>query len=229
VFEIIEAPSGPEPDEVPPTSLASTRKSLARSESPPVEGENELPRSEGDSPLLESGADGGKTSVDGEQAEEAPPAPAQGEPAPPAEEGGSLRPTLPLSGAEMRREIARSLDQRREYENPRGSSAIPGDLSFNTVDFEFAPYLLLLKERIEEKWYPPVAFRGGLPYRGETVARFMIERDGRLSSIERIRGADHPSLDTAALNAVRFAAPFPPLPDGFPEERWVITCTFYYR
>ena len=56
-----------------------------------------------------------------------------------------------------------------------------------------------------------------------------VEKDGTLGMLELVSGADHKSLDTAALNAVKFGAPFPPLPKDFPEDRWVITCTFYYR
>jgi TonB family protein len=227
VFELVEPSAGPEPAEVPPTRFVSTKKSLAQSESDSPEEGNALPRSEGESPLLENRSGGpeagaghaGEGTVTGGLLEDVMRR---------SEEGEAPAKSLPLSPAEMRREITRSLEERR-FDNRSGSSAIPGDLSFHTVDFEFAPYLLLLKERIEEKWYPPVAFRGGLPYRGESVARFTIERSGALSGVELLREADHPSLDTAALNAIRFSAPFPPLPDGFPEERWVITCTFYYR
>jgi len=221
VFELVEPTPGPEAESVPPTRFVSTKKSLARSEpsEAPPDAENDRPRSEGMSPLMESAREASRAK------EPAVALPSEE----PAEEPEGLRTRpLALSPSEIRRDVARSLES-RTFDNKRGAATIPGDLSFHTVDFEFAPYLLALKTRIEEKWYPPVAFRGGLPYGGDTVARFVIERDGSLGGLEALKNADHPSLDVAALNAIRYAAPFPPLPEGFPEKRWVITCTFYYR
>lgn len=223
VFEFVDPPPGPEPEEAPETNLVSTKKSLARTETEapaPAEG-NEQPFSIGDSPLKENlsprAVEEPMPTTPGEAEEEAP---REGEGAPPK--------AFSFSPSSIRREVTRSIEESR-YDNKKGSAALPGDLSFNTVDFEFAPYLLELKKRIEEKWYPPVAFRGGLPYGGAALIRFAVEKDGTLGLLELVEGADHPSLDTAALNAVRFGAPFPPLPDDFPEKRWVITCTFYYR
>jgi protein TonB len=221
VFELVEPSPGPEPEVVPETNLASTKRSLARTEETGAAGEEELPLSRGESPLKEN-----RAKVEAGEAREAhAPSPQLPEP---EEEGTGERQRFDLSPAAIRRDIQRSLDERR-FDNRNGSATLPGDLSFNTVDFEFAPYLLELKRRVEEKWYPPVAFRGGLPYRGASVIRFAVARGGELDLLELVRAADHTSLDTAALNAIRFAAPFPPLPEDFPEDRWVITCTFYYR
>ena len=221
VFEIVEPPPGPEPDVVPETNLASTKRSLARTDETGAPSEDALPLSRGESPLKES-------RPRAEAGEAAPEVPAPAElPETPSEGEGQPR-RFDLSPAAIRQDVQRSIDERR-FENRKGSAAPPGDLSFNTVDFEFAPYLLELKRRVEDNWYPPVAFRGGLPYRGASVIRFAVTRKGELGLLELVSGADHTSLDTAALNAIRFAAPFPPLPEDFPEERWVITCTFYYR
>ncbi|MFQ5601595.1 MAG: hypothetical protein ACE5G2_13725, partial [Candidatus Krumholzibacteriia bacterium] len=160
VFEIVEPPPGPEPEEEPETNLASTRRSLARSEPSPAPGENDLPLSLGGSPIKENRA----------------PSPRETGPAPPQEakkEGEGERRSL-LSPSAIRREVARSVEERR-LRNPRGKESLPGDLSFNTVDFEFAPYLLELKRRIEEKWYPPVA-SFGRGYKGASVIRFAVAR-----------------------------------------------------
>ncbi|MFH1279932.1 MAG: TonB family protein [Candidatus Eisenbacteria bacterium] len=221
VFEFVDPPPGPEPEVAPETNLVSTKKSLARTETEAAVDGNEQPFSIGESPVKETRAP---------RAEEDPrpttPGPA-GE-SPPEEGEWAAAKAYSFSPSQIRREVTRSIEESR-YDNSKGSAALPGDLSFNTVDFEFAPYLLELKRRIEEKWYPPVAFRGGLPYGGAALIRFAVEKDGTLGLLELVEGADHKSLDTAAMNAVRFGAPFPPLPDDFPEKRWVITCTFYYR
>lgn len=224
VFEFVEPSPGPEADDVPETDLVSTKRSVARTETPAAEAGNDLPFSEGESPVKEF-----RPATQPMEREPTPPGErADSEPV----EGEGRRPKQSaFSPSAMRKTISQTLEDPKRFDNRQGSAAPPGDLSFNTVDFEFAPYLLILKRRIEEKWYPPVAFRGGLPYRGASVIRFAVEKSGELGLLEVVSEADHPSLDTAALNAIRFGAPFPPLPDDFPEEeeRWVITCTFYYR
>ncbi len=221
VFELIEPTPGPEPEEVPETNLVSTKRSLAHSNEPaPTTSENERPQSMGESPLKEnrSGA------VALEEIERPREEGAESEALPDADEGGS--PSL-LNPSSIRREVSRSVEESR-LRNPRGDSALPGELSFNTVDFEYAPYLMILKKRIEEMWYPPIASYGR-GFKGESVVRFAVSKGGELELVELVSGADHESLDTAALNAIRYAGPLPPLPDDFPEDRWVITCTFYYR
>ena len=223
VFEFIEPTPGPEPEEVPETNLASTRKNIARSNSPLDAGKNDLPSSIGDSPLKENRVSRKtRRTSDRPAVPDRDPEPAEAETREDRDERFTLSPSA------IRQEVNRSIEERR-LDNREGSKTIPGDLSFNTIDFEYAPYLLELKRRVEEHWYPPVAFRGGLSYTGNALIRFAVNRDGSLGLLELVSGADHPSLDTAAMNAVRFGAPFPPLPDDFPEERWEITCTFYYR
>ncbi len=222
VFEFIEPAPGPEAEEVPETKLASTKRSVARSEGAADDAENDFPFSKGDSPVKEV-----RTSPLPSELLRSPEPVFPREPK--SEEGRGEPEHLPLSPSEIRRSVRHSIEEDRKFKNRKGRSAPPGDLAFNTVDFEYAPYLLELKRRIEENWYPPVAFQAGLPYRGASVVRFAVEKDGRLGLLELKSGADHVSLDTAAMNSIRFGAPFPPLPDDFPEKRWVITCTFHYR
>ncbi len=222
VFELVDPSPGAEPDEVPETNLVSTKKSLAHSDEAAVaQAANNLPASAGESPLKEN-------RHAGEAAErDEPVRPAEEERPDESRSEGEDSPKSLLSPSNIRNEVSRSLEGRR-FQNPRGTQSLPGDLSFNTVDFEFAPYLFELKKRIEEKWYPPVASYGR-GFKGESVVRFAVAKGGELDLLELLSGADHTSLDTAAMNAVRYGAPFPPLPEDFPEERWVITCTFYYR
>jgi protein TonB len=44
---------------------------------------------------------------------------------------------------------------------------------------------------------------------GRTKVRFVITQDGQVSSVEIVKGARHGILNTAAMNAVKAAAPFP--------------------
>lgn len=68
--------------------------------------------------------------------------------------------------------------------------------------------------RIAAKWKQPS--RKGLPQMGKkAVVRAVIARDGSLQSAELSHTSGAPAWDEAALRAVRDAAPFPPLPEGF--------------
>jgi len=49
---------------------------------------------------------------------------------------------------------------------------------------------------------------------GRVKVRFVITRDGMVSSLTIVKQARHRSLETAALNAVKNAAPFPRPPAG---------------
>ena len=55
--------------------------------------------------------------------------------------------------------------------------------------------------------YPPLARHQRL--QGETLVRFEIEPDGTPSTVRVHRSSDLPTLDRAALGAVRAAAPLP--------------------
>ncbi len=55
--------------------------------------------------------------------------------------------------------------------------------------------------------YPPLARHQRL--QGETLVRFEIEPDGTPSAVRVHRSSDMPTLDRAALGAVRAAAPLP--------------------
>jgi len=111
---------------------------------------------------------------------------------------------------------------------PLPSALGMGGVSFNTLEWDFAPYALELKQRIASRWFPPIAFTQGGLFGGVSVVRFRIRPSGALDECGLISRADHSSLDTAAENAVRFAAPFAPLPKDFPEPFLEVTFSFHY-
>jgi TonB family protein len=114
------------------------------------------------------------------------------------------------------------------FAQPLPSSLGLGGVSFNTLEWDFAPYALELKRRIGSNWYPPIAFTHGGLFGGVSVVRFRVEPDGSLGSVELLSAAEHSSLDTAALNAVRHSARFAPLPVDFPEPFLEVTFSFHY-
>jgi protein TonB len=79
-----------------------------------------------------------------------------------------------------------------------------GEISFTTP----SDYYEMVRLKIERcKKYPDSARSHHME--GRTKVRFVITPDGQLSSVEIVKGARHGILNTAAMNAVKAAAPFP--------------------
>lgn len=72
--------------------------------------------------------------------------------------------------------------------------------------------------------YPREAGRQRL--RGEVAVSFVVSRDGNAGSIRVVKSSGSPILDNAALETVRRAAPFPPIPDGRPNWPFTVPLVF---
>jgi outer membrane biosynthesis protein TonB len=103
-----------------------------------------------------------------------------------------------------------------------------GGLSFNTYNWDFAPYMLALKERISRNIFPPLAFSKLGMIDGNTLLRFKIYPDGRLADLELLGYSGHRSLMETSRLAVSASAPFPSLPADFPESYLEVTAKFSY-
>jgi hypothetical protein len=103
-----------------------------------------------------------------------------------------------------------------------------GGLSFNTYNWNFAPYMLALKKRIQQNMYLPKAFSELGVISGETVLKFRIYPGGRMEALEILGYRGHISLMQTSKFAVELSAPFPPLPSDFPEPFLEITGKFRY-
>lgn len=114
------------------------------------------------------------------------------------------------------------------FENKEFSVDDLGAFAFNTYNWNFAPYMLYLKQRIEEHIFPPPAFTRMGIIDGRFVLRFTIGRDGSMQGIEVIDVNGHKSLLTTSQNAIEGSSPFKPLPSDFPEEFLEVTGTFVY-
>ena len=80
---------------------------------------------------------------------------------------------------------------------------------FDTKGFPLGEYAILIKERIQERWFIPSNLRDS---RGQTTIIFYIEKDGRYRDCRIVSPSGNTSLDLAALKAVMDSNPFPPLP-----------------
>ena len=114
------------------------------------------------------------------------------------------------------------------HDNQISKSLEKGGLSFNTYNWEFAPYLLMLKAKIQRNIFPPLAFSQLGIISGVTLLKFRIYPDGRMEALKVLGYNGHKSLMETSYNAIRVSAPFPKLPENFPEEFLEITGKFVY-
>jgi hypothetical protein len=105
--------------------------------------------------------------------------------------------------------------------------AIDGDFSLNTYEWDYAPWMNRFENELHRHWKAPYAYRLGV-ISGMTLIRMVVEKSGRLSSLEVIETDGHESLHDASVAALRAFAPYAPLPPHFPEENLVITLALHY-
>jgi protein TonB len=100
-------------------------------------------------------------------------------------------------------------------------------ISLNTTEVKYASYFARIKHQIERVWaYPEEAARRGVS--GEITLRFQISKDGNLVGVYLVDASGSELLDTAAMKAVKGAAPFYPFPLTITKEKLSILATFIY-
>ncbi len=114
------------------------------------------------------------------------------------------------------------------YENESFNVDKLGGLAFNTYEWDFAPYMLYLKKKIQQHIFPPPAFTKLGLIQGHTLLRFRIYPDGHLGNVTLLSYKGHKSLMETSLNAVNISAPFKPLPKDFPKDFLEVTGSFWY-
>lgn len=110
----------------------------------------------------------------------------------------------------------------------RSSSArgIEG-FSLSTYAWDFAPYMLEVKRKIERNINPPTLFFMGL-IDGRYLIKFVIERSGNVRAITVLESNGSKTLEETSSNSIKFSNPFKPLPDTFPEKELVVTGKFRF-
>jgi outer membrane biosynthesis protein TonB len=138
------------------------------------------------------------------------------------------------SGSTFSREVllgqssnARARMNRPGYKQLETQARDMGGLSFNTYSWNFAPYLIELKRRIQKNIYPPPAFTH-LGFEGTNMLRFRIYPDGRLDNLVVLDSQGEEALVETSRKAVIVSAPFHPLPGDFPEDYLEVTGKFEY-
>jgi len=98
-----------------------------------------------------------------------------------------------------------------------GRAGIEGDpIPLNSTDKRFADYLFMVKRMIQDKWTYPCIKNSGTrecEYKSaQLVVEFGIRRDGQVPYVTIHQPAAWDVYDSVAVNAIKLAAPFPPVP-----------------
>jgi TonB family protein len=91
-------------------------------------------------------------------------------------------------------------------------------VSSSSEDFKFPPYLLLVRDKIEQNWNPPPGAPGA-----KAKVEFTVMRSGRVGDAKLQESSGNFYFDQAAVRAILMSSPLPPMPDGFYKEYAVFT------
>jgi hypothetical protein len=108
------------------------------------------------------------------------------------------------------------------------SIGISGDFTLSTYKWEWVPYMMGFKNKLQRVWYAPVAYSQLHLISGYTIVRFKIARDGQLIDLQVLRQVGHSSLEKSSINAIKNVFPFQPLPGDFPDEYLELTVKMIY-
>ncbi len=110
-----------------------------------------------------------------------------------------------------------------------GRGGVEGQpIPLDTPDPKYQDYFKVLRERIQANWtYPREAGDRGIG--GALLIEFHIAKDGRLAYVEVRRSSGERILDEYAVNALKLAQPFPPVPDNIAKQVLAINGNFVYH
>jgi periplasmic protein TonB len=119
------------------------------------------------------------------------------------------RPTPP-SASDVRAALRRGSGGQGQSRGGIEGDPVPLDSS----DERYSEYLEQVRRRIKEKWgFPCVrTSRGCDHYTTSLEVHFGILKDGRVQFVDIVKTSDHSIYDEYAVNAIRLAQPFPPVP-----------------
>jgi TonB family protein len=95
--------------------------------------------------------------------------------------------------------------------------------SLDVGDFCCPDYIATMVVRIRQAWQQNQGTTG------QTLVKFTIQRDGRLTDASIETPSGNSTLDLAALRAVMSTRTLPPLPDAFPNPTLTVHLNFQYQ
>lgn len=124
----------------------------------------------------------------------------------------------PGSGADISQE---------EMSNPDGNVSLSGDISLNTVAWDYAPWLQRFRRDLQKRWYAPYGYYLGAIH-GWTLVELEIARNGDLIRMDVQNEEGHESLKNSSIGALRGAMPYQPLPEHFPKDSLILRIKMIY-
>ena len=199
-------------------------------------GDAALPRLEGDAdvPQVKLERKGAPTSTGAQRSVLARPGAAESRPLDPADESSVRDPESapPASGATSPRppgSAGSSGVPQPEMSYPGGNAALSGEVSLNTLAWNYAPWLERFRNQLMQRWFAPSAYYLGiLKEGGWGLFEVEISRSGKVLRLDRLDEQGHPSLAKAAEGALRNMVPIEPLPADFPEPTLILRIRMFY-
>jgi periplasmic protein TonB len=101
-------------------------------------------------------------------------------------------------------------------------------VDLGSIDIKYTSYLKRIKKKIEDIWiYPQAAFER--EEEGIAVVKFSIGEGGDITSSRILESSGYNYLDQGALDVVRSAAPYDPLPHEFNISQLNVVARFQYK
>jgi TonB family protein len=99
-------------------------------------------------------------------------------------------------------------------------------MQFDARIVKFGTWTRGFAKRVLDSWTTHYA-AGSL--KGRVVVSFNVHKDGTITDIVVVGPSEVQVLNTSSLNAIAASSPVQPLPAAYPDEKVLITITFYYN
>jgi protein TonB len=130
-----------------------------------------------------------------------------------------------IAGRMKEQETSRPEEEKPRTEPDRPARPPASSATVSASRFPYAWYLSVIQGKVTSNWSQPSA-RLIAEDALTAVVSFRIRRDGSVEGITVKRSSGRTTVDQSAAKAVRAAAPFPPLPDDYLENRLDVTIDF---
>ena len=107
-----------------------------------------------------------------------------------------------------------------------GGGQFGSAINFDTKGVEFGPWVRRFLSQVRRHWTIPYA---AMSQRGHVSVSFNVHKDGTITDVVVVGPSNVEVFNTSSFNAIAASSPVQPLPAEYPEERALITITFYYN
>lgn len=120
--------------------------------------------------------------------------------------------------------------QSEVFANPRGGqdAALGESIQFDSKGVDFGPWLARFIAQVRANWLPLIP-QAAMVMRGHTSITFLVHRDGRITDVMVAKPSAVDAFTNAGRGAILTSNPTLPLPREYPDDRMVMTVTFYYN